>query len=106
MPSWAAMSRMDAPRAVRRRMTSCCSTGGEVVVGDVVAGEGAFHGDLVDVVRQGGSGGRRGERGVGVDVVPGQWGQPAVCGGVGSGGVGGGTLFAGPPWWRGVAQAL
>src|SRR4051794_1706598 len=77
---------------------------GEVVVGDVVAGEGAFHGDFVDVVALGWFGGPGGGCGVGVDVVPGQRWQPALRGGVGSGGLGGGTLRAGHPRRPGVPQ--
>jgi hypothetical protein len=70
---------------------------GEVVVGDVT-GDGAFHGDLVDVVPLGRFDGRRRRCGVrvGFDVVPGQRWQPALCGGVGLGGV------RGPAQRRGV----
>src|SRR3954447_16619936 len=79
---------------------------GEVVVGDVVAGEGAFHGDLVDVIWLGGLGGRCPRCGVGVNVVPGQRRQPAVWGGMGSGGVGDSALLTGRPRWADVPQPL
>jgi hypothetical protein len=97
------MVRMEVPRALSRRMDLVLFGGGEAGVGDVVPGKGAFHGDRVHGVRFRDHGcGRRG--GVGVDVVPGQRWQPALCGGVGLSGVSDGTLLACRPRRPGVLQ--